>query len=401
MPVFQYTARNEEGQLISEQIAYRDEIGLRHHLRKNNLFVLQIAERRRFQIALRRKVRLGDLIITARQLRTMVQAGMPLVSGLEALAEQATNPYLAEVLAQVARAVGSGTSLGAALSDYPNVFPELLVTLVRSGESGGRLPEALREASRQLELQMEIRQKILSSLMYPAFTLLATFATLAAMLIFIVPVFKDIYSELHATLPAPTRMLVYVSDIMVHYAWVVAMILAALLVALRRYYLTPEGRLRIDAIKLKIPLLGVLFRKSASANLTGCLAGLLDSGLPLIEALQTSSRVCGNEVMAQAVRSTALNVTQGRRLSDELERTDQFPLMVVRMIAVAEDIGTLPEVLKEISASYIEEVEYTIRRLLVLVEPTMVLFVAGIVGCVLVALYYPIFNIGNVFAAGA
>jgi type IV pilus assembly protein PilC len=248
---------------------------------------------------------------------------------------------------------------------------------------------------------MEIRQKIISALMYPSFTLLATIATLAAMLLFIVPVFKDIYKDLNATLPAPTLLLISVSDFLVSYAWIVILVLSALLVALRRYYLTPEGRLAIDAIKLKIPLLGVLFRKSASANLTGSLAGLLDSGLPLIEALQTSSRVCGNEVMAQAIRSVALHVTQGRRLSDEMERTEQFPLMVVRMMAIAEDIGTLPDVLKEIAASYIEEVEYTIRRILMLVEPCMVLFVAGIVGCVLVALYYPIFNLGNVFLKGA
>ncbi len=400
MPVYQYTARDDEGRLVTETISYRDETGLRHHLRKSNLFVLQVAEHRRVRFGLQRRVRLGDLIIMTRQLRTMIQAGMPLVSGLEALAEQAVNPYLASLLGQVARAVGSGRSLGDALSDYPQAFPELLVTLVRSGETGGRLPEALREASRQLEMQMEVRQKVISALMYPAFTLLATIGTLITMMLFIVPVFKDIYTELNAPLPAPTQFLIYVSDLMSHFAWIGAMILVALLVALRRYYKTPEGRLLMDGLKLKVPLFGTLFRKSASANLTGSLAGLLDSGLPLIEALHTSSQVCSNEVMASAIRSTAFHITQGRRLSDELERTDQFPLMVVRMIAIAEDIGTLPEVLREISASYIEEVEYSIRRMLVLIEPCMVLFVAGVVGCVLVALYYPIFNLGNAFAGG-
>jgi len=401
VPIYQYTARDDEGQLITETIAYRDEIGLRHYLRKNNLYVLQVAERRRLRIAFRRRVRLGDLIIMTRQLRTMIQAGMPLVTGLEALAEQATNTYLAEILAQVARAVGSGRSLGNAMADYPTVFPELLTSLVRSGETAGRLPEALIEASRQLELLMEIRQKVISALMYPAFTICATIGTLAAMLLYIVPVFKQIYTELHATLPAPTLLLVNVSEFLIHNGWMFALTAIALLVALRRYYLTEGGRLRIDALKLKIPLLGVLFRKSASANLTGSLAGLLDSGTPLIEAMQTSARVCGNAVMARAVITAARNITEGRRLSDELERTDQFPLMVVRMIAIAEDVGTLPQVLRDIAASYIEEVEYTIRRIMALVEPAMVIIVAGIVGCVLVALYYPIFMLGQVFAQGA
>jgi type IV pilus assembly protein PilC len=285
--------------------------------------------------------------------------------------------------------------------DYPTVFPETLVTLVRAGEEGGRLPEALQEASRQLELQMEVRQKLISALMYPSFTLLATFGTVGVMMVFIVPVFKKIYEDLHATLPPITMTLVWLSDLIVHQGWIVILILVTAIVVLRRYYKTPEGRMQIDAFKLKIPLMGNLFRKSASANLTGSLAGLLESGLPLIQALQTSARACGNEVMAEAARTAARNVTLGRRLSDELEKSEQFPIMVVRMISIAEDVGTLPAVLREISSSYIEEVEYAIRRIMTVIEPIMILCVGGIVGFVLVALYYPIFNLGNVFLEGA
>ena len=401
MPVFQYMARNEDGQLVTETIAFRDELALRHYLRKNNLFVLQIAGRSRVKIGVRRGVRLGDLVIMTRQLRTMIQAGMPLVTGLEALSEQSTNPRLAAVLSEVARAVGSGRPLATTLGEYPQVFPELLIMLVRSGEESGRLPESLQEASRQLELQMEIRQRMITALIYPIFTLVATIGTVAAMLIWIVPVFAQIYKELHATLPPPTLFLVWLSDLLVHQAWIVLLIGIAFFISARRFYKTPEGRMRIDAIKLKLPLFGVLFRKSASASLTGSLAGLLDSGVPLIQALQTSARVCGNAVLAEAARSSAHNVTLGRRLSDELEKSEQFPLMVVRMIAIAEDVGTLPEVLRQIAAAYIEEVEYTIRRILGLIEPIMILCVGGIVGFVLVSLYYPIFNLGNVFLKGA
>jgi type IV pilus assembly protein PilC len=401
MPVFQYVARNAEGNLVRETIAFRDELELRHHLRKNNLYVLQVAERRRARLNVRRGVRLGDLVIMTRQLRTMINAGMPLVTGLEALAEQATNLRLAEILTEVSRSVASGRSMAAAMGDYAMVFPETLVTLVRAGEEGGRLPEALQEASRQLELQMEVRQKLISALMYPAFTLLATFGTVAAMMIFIVPVFKKIYEDLHATLPPITLTLVWISDMIVSKGWIFILVLVTAVVVLRRYYKTPEGRMQIDAVKLRIPLAGNLFRKSASANLTGSLAGLLDSGLPLIQALQTSARACGNEVMAEAARTAARNVTLGRRLSDELEKSEQFPIMVVRMISIAEDVGTLPLVLREISASYIEEVEYAIRRIMTIIEPIMILTVGGIVGFVLVALYYPIFNLGNVFLEGA
>lgn len=401
MPIFQYTARDDRGRLVSERIAFRDEIGLRHHLRKNHLYVLQIAEYRPTRIRLRRTVRLGDLIIMARQLRTMIDGGMPLVSGLEALAEQTPNPRLAEILSEVARAVTSGRSLASTLSDYPTIFPEMLITLVRSGEEGGRLPEALQEASRQLELQMEVRQKLISALMYPAVTLAATALTVAVMLIFIVPVFADIYRQLNATLPPPTLFLIWLSDVLVHQSWIVLLILVGLSAAFRRFYRTPEGRLKIDAWKLRLPLFGGLFRKSASANLTGSLSGLLNSGVPLLQALQTSSRACGNELMGDAIRRAAHNVSLGRRLSDEMEQSGHFPLMVVRMIAIAEESGNLPEVLKQIAAAYIEEVEYTIRRIMTVIEPVMVLVVGGIVGFVLVCLYYPIFNMANVFLEGA
>ncbi|MCW3097148.1 MAG: type secretion system protein [Chthonomonadaceae bacterium] len=401
MPVFQYTARNDDGQLISDKLAFRDEITLRHHLRKNNLFVLEVAERRKTRIQMSRKVRLGDLVIMTRQLRTMIQAGMPLVSGLEALAEQSTNPTLGEILTEVERSVSSGRSLASALGDYPQVFPELLITLIQSGEISGRLPEALLEASRQLELQLEVRQKLVTALMYPAFTLLATIATLTAMILWIVPVFAGIYKDLNATLPAPTLLLVQISDVLTHQSWIVILTVIALIVALRRFYKTPEGRYKIDAFKLKIPLFGAIFRKSAAANVTGSLAGLLDSGVPLIQAMHACARVCGNAVMAESVRTAADNVETGRRLSDELERTEQFQIMVVRMISMAEETGSLPEVMRQISASYIEEVEYSIRRIMTIIEPVMILCVGGIVGFMLVALYYPIFNLGNAFLHSA
>src|SRR5258708_11966799 len=165
-------------------MAFRDELSLRHHLRKNNLFVLDIAEHRKTSIQFRKKVRLGDLIIMSRQLRTMLNAGMPLVTGLEALGGQWANPRLREILAEIGGAVSAGRSLASAFGDYPDVFPELLITLVQSGENSGRLPESLQEASRQLELTMEGRQKLISALIYPVFTLVATIGTRVAMLLF-------------------------------------------------------------------------------------------------------------------------------------------------------------------------------------------------------------------------
>lgn len=398
MPLYQYTARDEAGQLIQETIAFRDATALRHHLRDNNLFVLRLEEKRRSRgIGFRRKVRLIDLVVMTRQLRTMIQAGMPMVSGLEALAAQSVNPYLTEILTGIARSVSSGRSLAVCMADHPTVFPELMVTLVKSGEDGGRLPESLKEASRQLELQMEIRQKVVSAMVYPVFTLVATVGVVAVMLIWIVPVFAGIYEELKSPLPPPTRLLMAMSEEIRSRWWLTLLILIALGESFRRFQKTPEGQRRIDEFKLRLPLLSDLFRKSAVAGLMGSLAGLLESGVPLIQALRSAAGVCGNRVLADGVHQVADGISTGRRFSDELERTGHYPIMVVGMVAMSEDIGTLPEVLRQVAEAYVEEVEYAIRRIVALVEPIMVMVAGGIVGFVLVALYYPIFQLPNTF----
>ena len=402
MPTFEYTARTGSGQLVSEAINYTDELALRQYLRSSDLYVLEVREKKvRRAAKATGRVGLGDIILFTRHLRTMIMAGMPLLSALEALMEQSASARLTQVLENVTKGVATGKSLATSMGQYPTVFPELLVTMTHAGEESGRLPDTLKEASRQLEMQMEIRQKLISAMMYPAFTLTATVLTVTAMLVFIVPVFAKIYRDLKAPLPAITQLLIQISDILVHQGWIVLLIVIAGLAFLRRYYRTPEGRLHIDGIKLKIPMVGNLVRKSSSANLTSSLAGLLDSGVPLINALQTASRVCGNEVMAEAARSAAHNLALGRRLSSELERSGHFPQMVVRMIAMAEEVGAMPEVLRQVAAGYIEEVEYAIRRVMTIIEPIMVLCVGAIVGFVLVAMYYPIFNMGNVFLSGA
>lgn len=397
MPLYEYTARDGTGQLVRETLAFRSEDALRDYLRRNGLFVLDVSLRARdgwrpFQ----RRPGLGDLIVWTRQLRTMLRAGMPLVSGLEMLAEHAANRDLRRTLSEIERAVAQGHSLAATLAQYPRMFPELLVALVRSGEESGRLPEALHEAARQLERQLDIRQKLVSAMLYPCFTLIATVGAVLFMLLVIVPVFAGIYAELRAPLPPVTVALVSFSRFTIRNGWLFAVVLALAVTGLRRLIATPRGRLWWDSLKLRLPTAGGLIRKGASANFAGSLAGLLESGVPLLQSLETAAAVCGNEVLAQAVRTAAQQVATGRPLSEALDQSGEFPALVIRMVAVAERVGTLPEVLKELATAYLDDVEYTTRRLLVLVEPLMILGVAAIVGFVLLALYYPIFNLGNV-----
>ncbi len=349
MPIFDYTARDIEGELVSDRVAFQDESALRSFLKKSNLFAVDVIEKRSSRLKFDRKIGLADLVVMCRQLRTMVMVGLPLVSGLEALSQQTVNLRLTRILKEVAHSVTTGRTLASTLGDYPNVFPDMMLSLVQAGEVSGRLPETLAECSRQMELQLEIRQKTMSALMYPCFTLLCTVGTVTVMMLWIVPVFAGIYKDLKATLPAPTLFLVALSDFLVHNTLFAILIGIAIYAAAKRYYKTPEGRYKIDALKLKIPLLGNLMLKAASGSLTASLAGLLESGVPLLQAMRTCASVTGNAVLERAIDGAALNVGNGRKFSDELERTERFPPMVVRMIAMAENTGNLPEVLRYIA----------------------------------------------------
>ena len=396
MPRYRYSARDSTGRLVEDVVVVDNYPSLRSELRKDGLYLVSYIEERRGGVG-RGKVKTAEILVLARQLRTMVQAGMPLVSGLETLSEQLPGAVLRAVMADVARSVAGGKTLADALEQHRNVFPEILLTLVRSGEEGGRLPECLQEASKQIELSMQIRQKVVNASIYPIFTLVATFGVLAAMLIWIVPVFAGIYSELDSDLPGPTKVLIVASGFLRKYFLPCAAAFAIGIALFRRWAATSPGRHRVDGWKLRVPLLSDLITKAAVAGLCGSLAGLLESGVPLIQALRSAAGVCGNRVLSDAVAGTASGISQGRRFSDELAQTGRFPRMVVGMVAISEDVGTLPEVLRQIADAYQEEVELSLRRLVSLMEPAMILIAGGVVGFVLVALYFPIFMLPNAF----
>jgi len=399
VPTFRYTARDAMGRLVQDTLVVNDPVALRATLRASDLYLVKYVETRRRGGA-RGRIKTQDILVMTRQLRTMVQAGMPLVTSLETLATQSNNLRLREVMASVARSVSGGRSLADSMEDQKKVFPEILLTLVRSGEEGGRLPESLKEAVHQIDLQLQVRQKIVNASIYPVFTLAATFGVLVAMLVWIVPIFGNIYKELKTDLPAPTQMLIDLSVGVRRWFLVHAGLVGGAVWMFLRWTATSGGRFALDRAKLRVPLLGDLFVKAAVAGLAGSLAGLLESGVPLIQALRSAAAVGGNQVLADAVQQAAIGVSSGRRFSDELERTGYFPRMVVGMISISEDVGTLPEVLRQISEAYQEELEHALRRIVAVMEPAMILFAGAIVGFVLVALYYPIFMLPSAMMKG-
>jgi type IV pilus assembly protein PilC len=399
MPTYTYKARDMSGKAVSGSIALTSEKGAREYLRLSDLFVINLVEEyRKEQVKaplFRRRVNLPDLVVFSRQFASMIKAGVPIVQTLESLADQTESPILRSALQDVRRDVETGSSLGAAIGGRSQVFPETLISLVRAGEASGNLEGSLEIAAVQFDKDQELLEKIKSAFTYPVLVLCATGLVLAIMLTCIVPVFAKIYESLHAELPAMTRLLVSISYTLTHRAPLVLAGIGILAALVRYVYQTEGGRLFFDRLKLRLPVLGKLNRKVAIGRFVRTLAAMIHSGIPLTRGLELAAVVAGNRVITDAVRGVVAEIMKGHPISGPLERTGEFPKMVTRMVAVGEESGTLDLMLLETARFYERDVEYTVKRLTLMLEPLLTAFLAVIVGFVVLSLYLPIFGLGN------
>lgn len=338
-------------------------------------------------------VKLKELSVFSRQFATMVNSGLPILKALSILGEQSESQTLAKIVMEVRIEVERGSSLSAAMAKHPKVFTNLYTAMVRAGETGGVLDSVLLRLAETLEREVQLRQRIKSAMTYPVVVLGMVSLTLAAMLLFIVPQFKSIYAQLHGTLPLPTRILLGLSELTrkFWYVWILALIGAAF--ALKRYKATPQGRARIDAIKLKVPVFGSLFHKTALSRFAGTLAILLRSGVPILQSLDIVSDTVNNAVIARAVNDVESSVKEGESIARPLGKHDVFPPMVVHMIGVGEETGTVDIMLEKVGQFYDDEVTATVDALTSLIEPLMIAVIGGAVGMAVIALYLPMFNV--------
>jgi type IV pilus assembly protein PilC len=387
------------GKAVSGTIALTSEKSVRDYLRLNELFVtdLVLADEKEQVKApfFRRRVKLSDLVIFSRQFASMVRAGVPIVQTLESLAEQTESPVLRSALEDVRKDVETGASLGAAIGQRAQVFPEMFISMVRAGEASGSLENSLEIAAVQFDKEQELLEKIKSAFTYPIIVLCATALVLTIMLTCIVPVFTKIYTDLHAQLPLMTQMLVKISYLITHETPFVLAGIVGLGALLRYVYRTDWGRLTCDRIKLRLPVLGMLNRKVAVGRFVRVLSAMVASGLPLTRGLEIAAGVAGNRVIGDAARGVAQELRKGHPLSEPLVRTGEFPKMVTRMISVGEESGSLESMLTEVAHFYDRDVEYTVKRLTTLLEPLLTAFLSVVVGFVVVALYLPIFSLGQ------
>ncbi len=405
MASFQYTARDKTGNSTTGVMEAENRQDLMRKLRDKGLVPTSIADARAAQAGAGRKVVTGttkgkkvkaeEMILFTRSLATMVNAGLPLLQGIDVMIEQTEKLNFKQVLTQIGQDIEAGLTFSDALKKHPKAFSELYASMVRAGEASGNLDGILVQLAEYLEATEKLKRDIRSAMMYPVIALCIVVAIAGGLLVFIVPRFKDIFDSLGGTLPAPTLLLIAVSNALRHYLWMIAGVVVAIVVAIRYYYSTPAGRLQIDALLLRVPIFGSLLRKVAISRFARTMSTLTRSGVPVLAALEIVERTIGNEVIAKAVKGSQSSIKAGATIADPLARSGVFPVMVTRMIDVGEKTGSLDDLLTKLSEFYDQQVEATIAGLTSLIEPILILFLGIIVGGMVLALFMPIFMLST------
>lgn len=342
------------------------------------------------------RVKNREVLVFTRQLSTIVNAGLPLMQGLDILAEQTEDPRFGNVMREIAADVEGGMSFSEALRKHPRIFTDLYVSMVRSGEVSGNLDGILLQLADYLEAMEELKRRIRSAMTYPVVAFAMILLIAAGLIIGVVPQFEEIFGGFGAELPLPTQMLINVSNIL--RSWYLFVVIAAfvgIVLGVRLYGKTPVGRYNLDSLKLRLPVFGALNRKVSISRFTRTLSTLTKSGVTILQALEIAERTAGNEVFAKAVRNAGDSVRKGETLAEPLARSEQFPSMVTRMIGVGEKTGALEQMLSKISDFYDSEVKATVDSMTSLIEPILILMMGIVVGGIVIALFMPILQLSS------
>jgi type IV pilus assembly protein PilC len=397
VPLFDYQGKTITGTAVSGQLKAKDRRELERLLRSKRVLVTQ-ASARASQLNLRfsfggKRIRKVHISRFTRQFATMIGSGLPMVQCLDILSQQTESSEFRKVISKVQDDVQSGTTLSEALSRHKKVYDELYVNMVEAGEVGGALDTILVRLATYREKADSLARKVKGALVYPAVVVSVAALVTFIMLRFIVPVFAKMFQGVGAELPAPTQIVLGVSGFLQSYTWLIVVLLAAAVAALRYYYKTDQGRLTVDKLLLKIPVIGQVLRKTAIARFTRTLGTLLSSGVSLLDALEITAKTAGNRVLQLAVRKSVLSIAEGDTITQPLKETGVFPPMVTQMISVGEKTGGLDDMLSKIADFYEEEVDAAVAGLTSLIEPVIIVIMGVVIGFILVAMYLPMFDI--------
>jgi type IV pilus assembly protein PilC len=394
---YEYKVRDKSGNMVTGTLVADSELLVLQRLREMGYTPLEVGKEKRglnLEINVKKaKVKLKDLAVFSRQFATMINSGLPILRALSILADQTENKLLGETLNATRMDVEQGASLSGAMAKHPKVFNELYVSMVKSGETGGSLDTTLLSLASMLEREVHLRGKIKSAMTYPIAVIVLVLLIMSAMLFFVVPQFEGIYSQLGGTLPLPTRTLLFMSQMAKKYWWMIVIGAIAFRFFFRRWKATDKGRDAIDRLKLRVPVFGSLFHKTALSRFSSTLAMLLRAGVPILQALDIVVDTVNNRVIARAVTDVQSSVREGESIAKPLGRHEVFPPMVVQMIAVGEETGQVDTMLEKVAQFYDQEVEAAVDALTSLIEPILIAIIGGCVGAAVVALYMPMFGI--------
>ncbi len=399
MPVYIWKGKTSTGETRKGKIEMVSEEAVHAYLRKIRITPISVKEAPKDLFEdipfFQPKVTGKDVVVFTRQLSTMVDAGLPLVQALEILGEQQENRTFKKVLREIRGDVETGSTLADAMKKHPNIFDNLYCNMIDAGEVGGILDTILSRLAGFMEKSMALKKKIKGAMTYPVICLGISLVVVAVMLVFVVPVFQKMFADFGSALPAPTQAVVNASEFVK--ANILYMIggLFGLVMLVKRIYRTELGRKKIDAMLLRLPIVGPLLRRVAVAKFTRTLGTMLQSGVPILESLHVVARTAGNKVIEAAVFRVAEAIQEGRSIVEPLEETGVFPGMVVQMINVGESTGALDTMLNKIADFYDEEVDQAVENLTSAIEPLMMVFLGGMIGGLVVAMYLPIFSMAG------
>ena len=399
MPAFTYTARALNGDLKTATIEAPNRDEVITQLRKQRLNVVKIDEKKDADNKKKKKggkISMRDIVIFTRQFSTMINAGLPLVQALDILAKQSENPALKDVTMSVVYDVESGHTVADAFRKHPNAFSDLYVNMVAAGEAGGILDTILMRLATFMEKNDALVRKVKGAMIDPGVISTVAFIAISVLLIFVIPVFKKMFGDVGLPLPLPTRVVISMSNFLRGIGGVATVVVAVVGVFLiKKYYATNSGKLVIDKLMLKAPVLGDVLRKSAVSRFTRTLGTLIGSGVSILDGLEITAKTAGNRVISDAIMESRTSIAGGETISAPLQKSNVFPPMVISMIAVGEQTGGLDEMLSKIADFYDEEVDAAVSNLLSLMEPVMIVFLGIVVGGMVVAMYLPIFDMIN------
>jgi type IV pilus assembly protein PilC len=401
---FVWKGRSPNGELLSGEYQAETKEDLVSHLRKRKIIITSMREKAKGNLNIKLpgqdRVSVKDIGVFTRQFATMINAGLPMVQCLDILSQQIEKEFFRTTVAKVMADVEGGSTLAESMGRHPKVFSTLYVNMVEAGEAGGILDVILVRLATFLEKLDALQRKVKSALTYPSVVAFVAIAATCFMLIFIIPTFARMFTDFGGQLPLPTRIVMGISDFLRGYWWLLIAIITGTVVAIQRYYKTEAGRLVIDKLLLKIPVLGTVIRKGAVARFTRTLGTLISSGVPILSGLEITARTAGNRVVENAVIATRESISQGNTIAEPLRASGVFPPMVTQMIAVGEQTGALDEMLDKIANFYDDEVDTAVDALTAIIEPVMIVVMGTIVGGMLIAMYLPMFKLVSVVSGG-